>query len=365
MTPPRLAVVGNPENRRVTMLLDAAARLGIPGPRVVSWREVLTARGARFDPDEVVRLDSPGENPDVDTALRGPGAPTRIADGTRWYTALLAAVDTLRGGRRLTDPGDLAVLFDKRRCHAELAARNVPVPASPTSGAGAPVPPDWPAVRELAAAAGLRRFFLKPAHGSAAAGVVAVETASGGRVQARTSAEVAADGVHNSLRVRRLTGEAQVGALVDALAGERLHLEAWLPKPSWQGRTADLRIVVIAGRATHAVLRTSAHPMTNLHLGGRRGDLDTARAAFDSAGYGWDTVLAVAEAAAAAFPRTLCVGVDLLPAANWRGVAVGEVNAFGDLLPGLTGLPGRADGLDTYAAQLVAVSEGWSDRAAA
>lgn len=54
-------------------------------------------------------------------------------------------------------------------------------------------------------------------------------------------------------------------------------------------------------------------------------------------------------------PRTLCVGVDLLPAVGWRRVAVGEVNAFGDLLPRLTGLPGGgAEGLDTYAAQVAA-----------
>ena len=364
MTRPRLAVVGNPENRRVTMLLDAAARHDMPTPRVVSWREVLRERGARFDPDELVRLDSPGEDPDVDALLRGPGDPTRIADGTRWYATLLTAVGSLRGGQPLTDPDDLAVLFDKRRCHAALAGGGVPVPLSPTSGGAAPAPRSWPEVRELAAAAGLRRFFLKPAHGSSAAGVLAVETAPGGRVQARSSAEIAADGVYNSLRVRRFTGEAEVGALVDALAGELLHIEAWLPKPSSRGRTADLRVVVVAGRATHAVVRTSEHPMTNLHLGGRRGDLDTVRAAFDSTGYGWESVLAVAESAAACFPRTLCVGVDLLPAANWRGVAVGEVNAFGDLLPGLTGLPGRADGLDTYGAQLAAIS-GWAGHAAA
>ncbi|CAM2865463.1 STM4014 family protein [Prescottella defluvii] len=364
MIRPRLAVVGNPENRRVTMLLDAAARSGLPTPRVVSWSEVLTARGARFDADEWVRLDSPGENPAVDAMLRGPGDPTRIADGPRGYASLLTAVGTLHGGRRLTDPADLAVLFDKRRCHAVLANSGVPVPMSPTSGNDAPVPRNWSEVRDLAEAAGLRRFFVKPAHGSSAAGVVAVETASGGRVQARSSVEIAADGIYNSLRVRRRTGDAEVGALIDALAGERLHIEAWLPKPSIGGRAVDLRIVVVAGRATHAVLRTSTHPMTNLHLGGQRGDLDTARAAFDSAGYGWENALAVAERAAACFPRTLCVGVDLLPAADWRGAAVGEVNAFGDLLPGLNGLPGRADDLDTYAAQLAAI-EGWADAAAA
>jgi hypothetical protein len=40
---------------------------------------------------------------------------------------------------------------------------------------------------------------------------------------------------------------------------------------------------------------------------------------------------------------------------GWRRVFVGEVNAFGDLLPRLTGLPGSgAEGLDTCAAQVAA-----------
>lgn len=170
--------------------------------------------------------------------------------------------------------------------------------------------------------------------------------------------------MYNSLRVRRFSGEREVGALIDALAPEQLHIEAWLPKPMIAGRAADLRVVVIAGRATHAVLRTGSSPMTNLHLGGRRADWTVAQSAFDSAGFGWDAALRVAEAAADQFPRTLCVGVDLLPAANWRTAYVGEVNAFGDLLPGLSGLPGRADGQDTYDAQLTAI-EGWVRRAAA
>jgi hypothetical protein len=96
--------------------------------------------------------------------------------------------------------------------------------------------------------------------------------------------------------------------------------------------------------------------MTNLHLGGTRGDLDAVRAAVEAAGGSWTEALALCERAAACFPDTLCVGVDLLPATGWRRFAVGEVNAFGDLLPRLTGLPGSgAESQDTYAAQVAAV----------
>lgn len=352
--PVRLAVVGNPENRRVTLFADAARAAGLPAPRVVPWERVLREGGAGFAADETVRLDSPGENTEVDRLLRGAPDPTRVEGSALWYTRFVQAVRTLRGGIRLDDPDELAVLFDKRRCHTVLAAADVPVPFSPTSGPD-PVPVSgWDDVRAVMREHRMPRLFVKPAHGSSASGVLAVEASARGRVRATTSVELTPDGrLFNSLAVRRHEREADVAAIVDALAPDGLHLERWLPKASQQGRAADLRVVVVAGRATHAVVRTSRSPLTNLHLGGSRGDLD---AVCEAAGDRWAEALAVCERAAACFPRTLCVGVDLLPAVGWRRFAVGEVNAFGDLLPRLTGLPGSgAEHLDTYAAQIDAV----------
>ncbi|MGP4109497.1 STM4014 family protein [Streptomyces sp. 4N509B] len=357
----RFAVVGNPDNRRVILFTRAVREAGLPAPRVVPWESVLRDGGAGFADDELVRLDSPGEHTAVDRALRGADDPTRVEGGARWYAGFTAAVASLRGGVRLDDARELSVLFDKRRCHGVLAAAGVPVPASPTSG-GAVAVRGWEDVRAVMAAHGMPRVFLKPAHGSSASGVVALESGGLGRLRATTSVEVTREGhLHNSLRLRRLTGEAEIAALVDALAPDGLHVERWWPKASLGGgRAADLRVVVVAGRATHAVVRTSRSPMTNLHLGGRRGDL---AAAVEAAGPdAWAEALAVCERAAACFPRTLCVGVDLLPAVGWRRFAVAEVNAFGDLLPGLTGLPGTpAEGLDTYAAQ-VAAAPAWARR---
>ncbi|GGT15937.1 STM4014 family protein [Streptomyces chromofuscus] len=362
----RFAVVGNPDNRRVTLFAEAVRAAGLPAPRVVPWTDVLRAGGSEFDAGEVVRIDSPGENADVDRLLRGVEDPTRVEGSARWYAGFTAALRSLRGGIRLDDPGDLAVLFDKRRCHAALDAAGVPVPASPTSGPGGARIRGWDDVRALMREHRMPRLFVKPAHGSSASGVLAVESAGTGRIRATTSVELAADGrLFNSLKVRRYEREGDVAAIVDALAPDALHLERWLPKASQRGRAADLRVVVVAGRATHAVVRTSRWPLTNLHLGGSRGDLGTVREAVEAAGARWTDLLDVCERAAACFPRTLCVGVDLLPAIGWRRAAVGEVNAFGDLLPRLTGLPGSgAEGLDTYAAQVAAALRTHSGRPA-
>ncbi|MCP2320443.1 hypothetical protein APR12_005825 [Nocardia amikacinitolerans] len=352
--PARWVIVGNGENRRVGMFTDAARAAGSAEVRVVEWRDVLGSGGADFSDDEIVRLDSPGENPEVDRLLRGSFEPTRVEGSARWYARFLDAARSLRGGFRLDDTDDLAVLFDKRRCHARLSRAGIPVPSSPTSGGRATVR-GWADVRSLMREAEMPRAFVKLAHGSSASGVLAIESTRDGRLRATTSVEITPEGhLHNSLRVRRYTAEREIAHIVDRLAPDGLHLERWIPKVSQGGRSADLRVVVIGGRATHAVVRTSRTPLTNLHLGGARGDLADFRAA---AGEHWATALSICEQAAACFPATLCVGVDLLPAVGWRRFVVGEVNAFGDLLPRLSGLPeGPAAGLDTYTAQIVAAT---------
>lgn len=360
--PPRWAVVANGDNRRVGLFAAAAEAAGHGTPRLVEWRDVLREGGHDFADDELVRLDSPGESAEVDALLRGVDDPTRVEGSARWYGRFLECVASLRGGRRLDDPAELAVMFDKRLCHDRLARAGVPVPPSPTSG-GVPPVRDWADVRGRMEEAGLRRVFVKLAHGSSASGVLAIETTASGRIRATTSVERAGEGrLHNSLRVRRYTEEREIAEIVDTLAPDGLHIERWLPKASLGGRSADLRIVVVGGRATHAVVRTSRSPLTNLHLGGARGDLAAVRAL---AGDRWAAALETSEQAAACFPGTLCVGVDVLPAVGWRRFAVGEVNAFGDLLPRLTGLPGSgAEGLDTYAAQVAAATSFSSPRSA-
>lgn len=361
----RFVIVGNPENRRTTMFADAVRAAGHPVPRVLAWRDVLHRHSSRlssrltFAPGEFVRIDSPGEDPEADRLLRDTDDPTRVEGTALWYGRFTAALRELTtavrhaGAIPSADAEDVAVMFDKRLCHARLTAEGVPVPQALTGPTR-----DWAELKERLNAARISRAFVKPAHGSSASGVVALALGGPGRVKATTSVETASDGrLFNSLRVREYTSEPEVAALVDALAPDGLHVERWLPKASQGGHAADLRVVVIAGRATHAVVRTSRHPMTNLHLGGVRGDLDTAREATEAAGGSFGQVLEIAERAAACFPGTLCAGVDILPGTGWRRFTVGEVNAFGDLLPRLTGLPGSgAEGMDTYAAQVAAVS---------
>ncbi len=351
----RLAVVGNPANRRVALFTAAAARAGLPAPEIYSWHEVLLA-GRVPGPGTVVRIDSPGEDAEVDRLLRalGSGRPADVTGhgeilGTAAaFAGLRAGLERVSagGGLLLNQPADVLTMTAKPRCHAVLAAAGLPVPPAlePVTG--------YASLRAAMDRAGWSRVFVKPAYGSSASGVLAL-AAAGRRITAVTSVEPSAGRLFNDLRVRRYDDEATVAAIVDRLAPDGLHVERWYPKASLGDRVLDLRVVVIAGRPRHVVVRTSRSPMTNLHLGNARGEVAAVRAA--AGDRAWAAAMQTCERVAACFPRTLHVGVDLMFRTGWRDHAVAEANAFGDLLPGVL-----ADGLDTYGAQVAALAEGWA-----
>jgi hypothetical protein len=349
----RLAVVTNPGGRRAALFAAAVRAAGLPPPREIPWRAVAAGRVPALDPETLLRIDSPDGDPEVDRLLRGAAHPAEhgeLVGGAAWYRGLLRGLASLEatGATLLSAPADVAVLFDKRRCHTRLAAAGVAVPpVLPGAESGVSGYTD---LRERMRETGWDRVFVKPAHGSSAAGIVALATA-GGRLIATTAVEVGEDGrLYNSLLVRRYTAEATLARIVDRLAPDGLHVERWFTKASHRGRTVDLRVVVVAGEPTHAVVRASRHPMTNLHLGAIRGDL--AAVQNEAGPANWAAAMDTCRAAAAAFPGCLQVGVDLMFAPGWRRHAVAEVNAFGDLLPGLTNAHGR----DTYAEQVHAMA---------
>jgi glutathione synthase/RimK-type ligase-like ATP-grasp enzyme len=324
----------------------------------------------------VVRLESPGRDFEVEKALLAAGAdepdaegPARIGreaagrlafdKGRIWYPrqwylgfrALLRRIDAQLSRCppcvRMSRPADAEVLFDKVRCQDRFAQAGIPVPR----GLG-PVR-SFEELRWRMREAGCRSAFVKLAHGSSASGVVAYRTA-GARQEALTTVEmVRQDGelrLYNSRRIRCYSQPAEVAALVDALAREGVQAEEWLPKAGLGDQVFDLRVVVIAGKVRHVVVRMSHSPMTNLHLLNRRGEWPAVAARMGPEA--WQAARRTCERAAAVFPDSLHLGVDLLLAPDWRRHAVLEANAFGDLLPGVL-----SEGMDTYEAEIRAVVE--------
>ncbi|HXU04634.1 MAG TPA: STM4014 family protein [Polyangia bacterium] len=365
---PRFVLIGNPENRRVTLFQAALARQGLAPATVVAWRalvddpRVLAALPAT---PAFVRIDSAGEDDGVERAFLARGyADARAAGVATIAPAALAKLAPSRGRilcprqahlgflrvlddvaavlaarprwRVLNPPAEIAALFDKRETWRRYNAFGIPVPPAlePTT--------DPDALRAAMRARGWRSVYVKLSCGSSASCLAIYQAGQGGTLM--TTIEQARDGWFNSLRVRVVRAPERVAEILAFLLREGSQVELNLPKARLDNRYFDTRVLVIAGQPAFTVVRTSTHPITNLHLGGRRGDPDALRAAAPDA---VDAAMETCARVAAAHPGALHVGVDLMYTPRFKSHAVLEANAFGDLLPNLT-----RDGLDVYEWQI-------------
>lgn len=381
-TPLNFVIIGNPGSRRVELFQAALAHCGLPPARLVAYADLLAQRVALPDvvqSGDVVRIESPGRDWAIEQALLALGAeaaraenseadhfaclaPEQVAElrfergriwpSRQWYLGWRAALDNMERQlahcaphRLMNAPGDIAVMFDKIACHERLETAGVPVPRSLGS------PANFDDLEQRIREMGCQRVFIKLAHGSSAAGVVAYRT-NGQQHQAVTTTEMIHEGgqlrLYNSRCIRTYHNLQEIRELVDALCQHRVHVEQWLPKAGWQNCVLDLRVVVLAGQAQHTVTRLSRSPLTNLHLLNQRADSAPVRARMGEAN--WQAALRSCEQAMECFPNSLYAGVDLLISPNYYEHAILEVNAFGDLLPALLW-----DGVDTYTAQIKAI----------
>jgi hypothetical protein len=370
-------IVGNPGCRRVALFQEVLNRCRQPAATLIPYADLIAGRATLEQVvrhGTVVRLESPGRDFEVEQALLATGAdepdaagPTRISreeaerlafDKGRiwyprqWYLGFRAILQRLTAQLTrcpphlpMSRPADVAVLFDKGQCQERFARHGIPVPR----GLG-PVH-SFEELHERMRQTGCRRVFVKLAHGSSASGVVAYRT-SGARQQALTTVEMVRHPgelrLYNSRRLRRYHKPAEIANLIDALARESVRVEEWVPKAGFEEHVFDLRVVVIAGRTRHVVVRMSRGPMTNLHLLNRRGDLSAVLTRMGPEA--WQAARETCEQAAAVFPGSLHLGVDLLITPDFRRHAVLEANAFGDLLPGVL-----SRGKDTYEAEIRAL----------
>lgn len=332
----QFGLLANLDNRRAEFFRMAVAAFQLPAPIEVGWEQLLrdSAVLAAFRACDVVRIDSWGEHAGVhdQLAIRG-GAPkdTHLEFGELAFMAethrgFCEVLTELSGYRCLSSPADVVVMFDKWETHRRLLQVGVRRPETRTLPATA--------VEFFAALPPAGRWFLKPRHGSSASGVCAFRW-HGDQMVLTAPIELARAGretrLFNSLKVRRYTRRQDISDILVRLLTFGMIAEEWVPKARLQDLEFDLRVVVIAGRARHMVVRQSRYPMTNLHLGNQRGDLALAERTYPSE---LAQCRVAAETAMLAFGEAVFAGVDVLLARTGE-VYVCEVNAFGDLLPGV------------------------------
>lgn len=344
-----LVCVGSAAGDRRRAHDHSLAALGVRA-RWVTWVDVLAGTvdwDAVLDLPvrPVIRLDAPSDDPAVDAALLAlGGSPTTAPPGTRllrhdhWHAGLAEALRRLDAQLAVAPEHDrmqssdaVLTLFDKDATGRRLTAAGVPTPTTTR-------------VATVADAMALLRkrpqSFVKVRYGSSAAGMMAVRQHRG-----RWHATTTVSQGHNA-QPRTVDGEAAIASALEPIVAQDAIIQPWLPKLTLQGGAADFRVVVIGGRAQQVLPRiVTGHPFTNLHIGARRGDVAAARHHLGPVV--WQDLLAIAEAAVAAFDLWYA-GVDVLVSSTTLTPTVLEVNAFGDFHEGI-----EVEGRDTYRAELL------------
>lgn len=308
-----------------------------------------------------VRLESPGEDFNSIKMMIALGEETghiaakdafqltpelgRIVYPKQWYDGFVMLMKQCQVHFAAADvpvmnaPEDLIALFDKRitNRHLQGLTQLPDVLEQPTS------------FNELLDTMEQRRWaqvFVKLASGSSASGVIALRCARGhgrtDRVVAYTTMQLQDRGddsfgvaggeppsIYNSLRIQRYDDIGDIEFLVDYLFAQGAQVQQWLPKAQHESQNYDMRVLVVGGEAAHSVVRLSRSPMTNLHLGNQRTDIEQL-------GLQPSELAAIyqeAENAARCFAGCHYLGVDVMLVGQHKRATVIECNGFGDLLP--------------------------------
>lgn len=360
----------NPDNRRRQLYHDALQRQEQSNLIVISYLDLLNSVDSlevlqRVLPNTTdirlqVKIESPGECFAVEKKLIGLGAGNRLTPEQarnlefdkgrfcylqQWADGFVLLLNQFKSAMAqycqfhqsqvhyLNPPQDIIRMLDKYQCQRQLNEQGVETPRLLLLN---------PSFEQLVAQMHQSRcfqVFVKTRFGSSATGVMALRIKPGAKQMVAFSS-LTCEG-YNSLKVGKYTDISQIKTLFELIMAEQGYVEQWIPKPQLHNESFDLRVVVIAGKAGHIVARSSRTPITNLHLGNNRGQLDKHPQAASII----KTAKATAEQSAEVFQHSGCFGADIICTGN-KGLVL-ELNAFGDLLPGI-----EHNGMDTYQSQL-------------
>ena len=373
---PDILIIAPPESRRVRAFQTSLGNHGLPKARVLPWTEFLKNQSLEdlVKAGTIVRIESPGEDWETEKALLELGD-VEDADGDfermsacearklefdfgclqlsrQWWLGFRVALEQVKTALEIckphvlmNHPDEISLMFDKVATHKRLSDAGISVPEALTGISSFDV------LFEQMQAKNWRRVFVKLAHGSSASGAIALET-NGTHWQATSTVAMVQDGqslkLYNSKKLLKYTTLLEIQELVNAVCQQRVHVERWIPKASFESRTFDLRVVVIAGVPQQVIVRSSLSPITNLHLGNERGDWNRVLERLGAEH--WASIRQTCKNTLECFPKSLYAGVDVLVTTNFAKHAILEVNAFGDYHRNVL-----VNGLDTYSSELKAL----------
>lgn len=354
MATKRLLLIADPASRRCQQFVSECERFaGLLEVDTVPWSHVIETRGcldqlAAFDREGVVRIDSTGESFDLVRMLMTAGDDSGDWSDVEYrkgwlgrpslvYRGLKRVLEGLESSfrsrphlRPLARPSHIARMFDKAVTAQYLAENELPCPRE----LGVDDVRTGEDVLSAVGQSGWRTVYAKLRTGSSATGIAVIDTAT----ETAQTSMIQIDGdIFNTLRLQTVSRERLI-PLLDFLVHEGLSLQEGIPKARIDGMEFDVRVIVIGGKPEFTIFRLSHAPMTNLHFGGRRGDVDECRSRIPTRV--WLDAMDTCVEAAALFDAHM-VGIDLAFERDYFRHYVLEVNAFGDFFPGWVDARGR------------------------
>lgn len=321
---------------------------------IVPWSEVVSRGGnldglSAFALPAVVRLESPGKSNEVYRRILGrtgtvpaPWDPGQLVCPGQWYRGFCDVLEGLyrsfciRPHLRLTAcPLSVVEMFDKNATLATLAKAEIPVPDWLPAES---IPSNARSLLDRLREKGWTTAYVKLNSGSSATGIVFVQIAGRGMPGGLTTLRFRDGKAFNTRRIRILSGD-KLRAALEFVLDDGATVQRGVPLATVQGSYFDLRVVCVDGKPIARLFRTAPQQITNLHLGGRRGDFAACRKLVP------DRIWADAlDAACRAAGRFDCnsAGVDVAFAAGFGSFRVLEVNAFGNFFPGWCDPAGRS-----------------------
>ena len=226
-------VIGNLENRRIDFFREALKKLKGKPLNEIHYLDILRDNfdWSKIPDNAIIRLESPGENFEVEKHLISKGSDQeiqieedygRVRHLTEWYAGykkLLKEIELQTKDKQVrwfNSPEAVITMFDKKLCHQAFEKHQV----SSTSLTGSLE--NYCQLRELMAREKKHSVFIKPTNGSSASGIIALKTA-GTRVSAYSSLSQKNGKLYNSLRISNYTNETTVAEIINTMGRRKLY----------------------------------------------------------------------------------------------------------------------------------------------
>ncbi len=332
----RAALLGNPGTKRAQYLSQAATQAGLPLSILCweGWQEQLED----FAPDGILlKIDPPVWE---SCSLKELDS---LAEGYKKQLQELSQAAEAHRIHFFNHPFAIAALLDKAGCKETLRLAGLPVTellartpyrsnAMKLHGKNASVPiiRDIGQLLHVMESRGISQVFLKPLHGSGAAGVSAFrwQKRSGKMALYTCAVEHPKQGLVNTKRLRCFTSADDILPLLNRLLQMECIAERWHAKAQRLGSSYDLRAVAQDGRLDFLLARLSRGPITNLQLNNR--PLSAEMLGLPPSVL--EEVADLCKKALALFPGLTSAGIDVLLEQGSLKPRIIEMNGQGDLI---------------------------------